>query len=203
MNNTMAFYYNPMSRGRIAHWMLEEVGASYETKILKWETLDQKSPEYLKINPMGKVPSLVHKDVVITENAAICAYLADVFPKSKMAPEINDPQRGSYYRWLFFAASLLEPAMLDKTNPRPGDLKSSQLGHGSYNDVVTTLEKAVAKGYLVGDHFTAADLYMASNLEWFIFTKALEAKPVFTSYIKLCQDRPSHKSFLQKAGSFT
>lgn len=199
----MTFYYNPMSRARIAHWMLEEVGASYETKVLNWDTQDQKSPEYLKINPMGKIPCLVHNDVVITENAAICAYLADAFPDSKMAPLINDPQRGSYYRWLFFVASCVEPAMLDKTHPRQGELQPTQLGHGSYNDVVNTLEKAIANGFLIADHFTAADLYLASNLEWFIFTKTLEPKPVFTTYIKQCQNRPSYHRFIELSGAYT
>lgn len=199
-NDKITFYYNPMSRGRISHWMLEEVQANYEIKLLKWETSDQKSAEYLKINPMGKIPSIVHKNVVITENAAICAYLADIFPKANLAPSITDPQRGSYYRWLFFTASCLEPAMLDKTNPRKDNPKPSQLGHGSYQDVVNNLEKAVAQGYLIGQQFTAADLYLSANLQWFILSKVIEPKEIFLSYIQRCQDRPAHKRFLDQAG---
>ena len=138
-NNKITFYYNPMSRGRISHWMLEEVGADYETKILKWETNDQKSPEYLKINPMGKIPAIVHQNVVVTENAAICAYLADLFPEKHLAPVIDDPLRGSYYRWLFFVATCMEPAILDKTHPRKDSPKPNMLGHGTYEDLVRTL----------------------------------------------------------------
>jgi glutathione S-transferase len=202
VSEKILFYYNPMSRGRIAHWMLEEAGAPYEIKKLNWETGDHKSNDYLKINPMGKIPAIVHQKVVVTENAAICAYLADAFPQANLAPAVDSPMRGSYYRWLFFAASCLEPAMLDKTNPRPEGPKASQLGYGSYEDVVRTLEGAVAKGFLLGDQFTAADVYLASNLEWFIFTKALDAKPVFKSYIEKCQNRPAYKRFIDQAGSF-
>ncbi|MCB0415599.1 MAG: glutathione S-transferase, partial [Bdellovibrionales bacterium] len=177
------FYYNPQSRGRISHWMLEEVGANYEIKSLKWDSKDQKSAEYLKINPMGKIPAIVHKNNIVTENAAICAYLADIFPQAKMAPSLEDPKRGSYYRWFFFAASCIEPAMWDKTHPRQNNPQPSQLGHGSYEDVVRTLELAVADGFLLRDQFSAADLYLASNLEWYLFSKVLEPKPVFTNYI--------------------
>ncbi len=202
MSEKILFYSNPRSRGRIAHWMLEEVGAEYETKILNWDNSEQKSPEYLKINPMGKVPAIIHKEVVITENAAICAYLADAFPNSKMAPTTTDPQRGAYYRWLFFAATCLEPAMLDKPYPRAGNPESSRLGYGNYDDVVKTIDIGIANGYLVKNQFTAADLFLASSLEWYIFSKAIEPKPRYTNYIKLCQNRPSFKQFNEKAGSF-
>ena len=146
MSNKVTFYYNPMSRGRIAHWMLEEVQAEYEIKLLNWETKDHKSPEYLKINPMGKIPAIVHKGVVTTETAAICAYLADAFPDAQLAPSINDPKRGAYYRWLFFTASCLEPAMTDRKHPRIEPVSASQLGYGSHEDVVSTLEKAISAG---------------------------------------------------------
>ncbi len=200
MTDKIKFYYNPMSRGRIVHWMLEEVEADYEIKAMKWETGDHKSAEYLKINPMGKIPAIEHKGVVVTECAAICAYLADVFPKANMAPAMNDPQRGAYYRWLFFAASCIEPAMLDKTNPRTNDPKTAFMGHGNYEDVVATMEKAVANGFLVPGKFTAADLYMASQIEWGIFSKTLEPKPVFVKYINLCKDRPGYRRYMEQAG---
>ncbi len=202
MAEKILFYYNPMSRGRITHWMLEEVGADYEIKKLNWETADHKSPEYLKINPMGKIPAIVHKNTVVTENAAICAYLADTFPQANLAPDLDDPKRGSYYRWRFFAASCLGPAMLNKTNPRKDGPKSSQLGHGSYEDVVRTLEQAVSGRFLLGDQFTAADLYVSSNLEWYLFTKVLEANPIFIEYIKNCQNRPGYKRYIEQAGTF-
>jgi glutathione S-transferase len=201
-DSKITFYYNPMSRGRIAHWMLEEVDAPYEIKLLKWETKDHKSAEYLKINPMGKVPAIVHKGVVVTENAAICTYLADVFPQAGLAPAVNDPTRGSYYRWLFFAASNVEPAMLDKTNPRKDSPEANHLGHGSYQDVVSTLETAVSNDFLCANKFTTADLYMASILEWYIFTKVLDPKPIFQKYIQRCKDRPAYRRFEEQAGKF-
>lgn len=201
-NETITFYYHPQSRGRVAHWMLEEAGAKYEIKRLDLEKGEHKSPDYLKINPMGKVPTLVHRGTVITENAAICAYLADAFPQKKLAPALDDPERGAYYRWMFFAASCIEAAMLDKSHPRKGELTSSQLGHGNYHDVVATLEKAVGNGFLVKNQFTAADLYMCSYLEWYIFMKELEPKPVFTKYLLLCHDRPAYKRFTEQVGGF-
>ncbi len=198
----MTLYYNPMSRGRTVHWMLEEVKATYETKLMKLETGEHKSPEYLKLNPMGKVPTFVHKGVVITEVPAILAYLADAFPQAGLAPAVNSPERGSYYRWLFFAASNIEPAMIDLKFPRVNPPKSSQAGHGNTDDVVRTLATTLNKGYLVGDKFTAADLFMASGIEWWMFTKFLEPRPVFKQYVALCQDRPGYRSHLEKIGGF-
>ena len=200
---SIVLYHHPFSRAANTVWMLEEVGANYEIKLLKWETGEHKSPEYLKINSMGKIPAIVHRGVTVTENAAICTYLADAFPHANLAPSITDAQRGSYYRWLFFAASCLEPAMLDKSNPRQDSPAASHLGHGSYQDVVKTLEVALGSGdYLCADKFTTADLYMASNLEWYIFTKALDPKPVFQRYIQRCKDRPAYRRFEEQAGKF-
>ena len=202
MSDKITFYYNPMSRGRIAHWMLEEVGADYEIKLLKWANNDHKAPEYLKINPMGKVPAIVHKGVVVTETAAICAYLADIFPKANLAPAVSDPQRGAYYRWLFFAASCIEPAMLDKFHPRTGEPKPSHMGHGTYNDVVSVIEKIIANGFVVNNQFSTVDVFLSSNLEWNLYTKVMEPKPVITNYIAKCHDRPGFKRFMERAGSF-
>lgn len=196
------FYYNPMSRGRIVHWMLEECEAEYEIKTLKWETKDHKSPEYLKINPMGKIPSIVHKGVVVTETAAICAYLADAFPKKRLAPAVDDPRRGAYYRWLFFAAGNIEPAMMDKDFPRVGKAIPSRVGYGTYDDVVNTMEKAVSDGFLLGHQFTAADVYMASQIDWSLWNKALDPRPAFKLYLQRCHDRPAYRRFVEKAGRF-
>ena len=199
--NTVTFYYNPMSRGRIVHWMLEECGAPYEIKSLKWETQDHKSPEYLKINPMGKIPAIVHRGVAITEVSAICAYLADAFPEANLAPKLSDPLRGAYYRWLFFAASNIESAMVDKQFPRSGEgPKASHLGYGSYEDVINALELAVKDGFLLGNQFTAADLYMSSQLGWYLFMKVLDPRPAFVSYVKLCEDRPAFRRYMEQAG---
>ncbi|MEJ0058187.1 MAG: glutathione S-transferase N-terminal domain-containing protein [Terricaulis sp.] len=104
MAKDLVFYTNPMSRGRITRWMLEEIGAPYRTEVLDYGTT-MKAPEYLAVNPMGKVPAILHGDVIVTEGAAICAYLADAFPEAGLAPAVDDPLRGTYYRWLFFAAA--------------------------------------------------------------------------------------------------
>ena len=199
MNDKVIFYYNPMSRGRIVYWLLEELEADYEIKLLKWETKDHKSPDYLKINPMGQIPAIMHKGAVVTETPAICAYLADAFPKNKLAPALSDPLRGTYYRWLFFAASSLEYAMFDKKYPRKETLDPAHTGYSSYSEVINTLEGAVSNGYLTGK-FSAADVFLASAIGWGLFMKGLEARPAFENYLKLCMDRPGHKRFMEKAG---
>jgi glutathione S-transferase len=198
-NDQVTFYYNPMSRGRTVHWMLEELQIPYETKMMKWETGDHKKPEYLAINPMGKIPAITHKGVVVTEVPAILAYLADAFPQARLAPDVHSADRGPYYRWLFYAAANVEPAMVDQKHPRVNAPPASHLGHGRTEDVINTLEKAVSKGYLVGDRFTAADLFMSSTLGWFMFTGMLEKRPAFTRYVGLCQDRPSYRRHMEKS----
>ncbi len=200
MTDKITFYYNPMSRGRIVHWMLEEIGAEYETKILDWKKAEHKTPEYLKINPMGKIPTIVHKNVVITEAAAICVYLADAFPKADLAPSLTDLNRGTYLRWFFFAASCLEPAFLDTQNPRTKKVESSHLGYGSSKDTFDTLEKAIANGYILGKKFSAADIYISSSMGWGLMTKQLEPRPIFENYVKICSDRPGFARFTEKAG---
>lgn len=180
-----------MSRGLIVHWMLEEVGAEYETKILDWSKAEHKSPAYLKINPMGKIPSIVHKGVVITETAAICAYLADAFPHSKLAPRLDDPTRGTYLRALFFAASCVEPALIDRKYPRTGSPKASHLGYGTYQDTINTLEKFLAQGFILGDRFSAADVYISSLIHWSLMQNNLDSKPIYKLYVEKCMDRPA------------
>ena len=113
MADELVLYTNPRSRGRVARWMLEEVGAPYQTEILDYGTT-MKAPAYLAINPMGKVPALRHNNIVVTESAAICAYLADAFPDAGLAPPPHDPMRGPYYRWLFFAAGPFEASASNK-----------------------------------------------------------------------------------------
>ena len=200
MSEKITFYYNPMSRGRIVHWMLEEVEVDYETKILTWEKGDHKQPEYLRLNPMGKIPTIVHRDVVVTECAAICAYLADAFPEKELAPATGDPARGTYYRWLFFAAGCVEPALLERSHPRNDPVDPAQLGWGSYEDTVKTLEKAVSNGFVLGDRFSAADVYIGSQIGWGLFTRDLEPRAAFQNYVALCAERPAYKRYMEKAG---
>lgn len=193
-DNTLVYYTNPMSRGRTPHWMLEEIGEPYETKVLSFDKKEHKAPAYLAINPMGKIPTLVHRGVVITESAAICAYLADAFPAKKLAPALNDPMRGVYLRWFFFAASCVEPAIIDKMLNRPMPEREGSLGYGKLSDVLNTLETALKPGpFLCGDHFTAADVYLCSQLGFAAMVKAIDLSPSFQTYMARCAERPAYK----------
>lgn len=191
----LVFYTNPMSRGRIIRWMLEEVGQAYETRILRWETGDAKSADYLAVNPMGKVPAIVHDGVVVTECAAICAYLADVFPDAGLAPPAHSTLRGPYYRWLFFGAGPIEQAVGAKAvNMEPTIDQRRMLGFGCLEDVLGAVESAVKdRAYLVGDSFTAADLYLASHLSWGMNFGTIEKRPAFEAYAETHLQRPAAK----------
>jgi glutathione S-transferase len=192
MSDELLFYTNPMSRGRIVRWMLEEVGRPYRTELLDYGTT-MKAPAYLAINPMGKVPALRHGDTVVTEGAAICCYLADAFPAAGLAPPPGDRLRGPYFRWLFFAAGPLEAAA---TNQALGlevpPERKAMAGYGSLADVLATLEAALAdRDYLVGDRFTAADLYVGSHLGWGMAFGTLDRRPAFERYHARLAARPA------------
>lgn len=187
----LIFYTNPQSRGRIARWMLEEVGASYKTKVLEYGA-EMKSEPYLKINPMGKVPSIVHKNRVVTECAAICVYLADAFPRANLAPPPSD--RHSYYRWLFFAAGPLEAAVSNQSIgfEIPED-KQSMIGYGNYALVIDTLEKTIAATpYITGESFSAADLYVGSHLDFGLSFKTIPDKKIFIDYVDKLKKRQAY-----------
>jgi len=192
MTTGLVFYTNPMSRGRIARWMLEEVGQPYETVLLDYATT-MKAPEYLAINPMGKVPAIRHGDVVVTEAAAICAYLADAFPSAGLAPPANDPRRGTYYRWLFFGAGPVEAATTNHAlwfvlPPERG----RTAGYGSMQAVLDALEVAVSRGpYLLGEQFSAADIYLGSHIGWGTRMGNLEMRPAFQPYLERIMSRPA------------
>lgn len=191
MSATITFFHNPMSRARIVHWMLEEVGAPYETRVLSLEKNEHKAPEYLAVNPMGKVPAIVHRGTVVTEAAAICTYLADAFPAAGLAPAAADPRRGTYLRWLFFGAGCVEPALVDRMFARPPVERPGALGYGSYEATLHALELAIAPGWILGSQFSAADVYVGSQIVWGLMTKALEARPAFEQYAARCHTRPA------------
>ena len=190
MSKDLVLYTNPMSRGRIARWMLEETGVDYRVEVLGDAV---KSPEYLKVNPMGKVPAIQHGDVVVTEAAAICAYLADAFPEAGLAPPAN--ARGAYYRWLFFAAGPLEAATLNHSLgfEVPAELERSA-GYGTLQAVIDTLEGALSGGpYVAGESFSAADVYVGAHIGWGMhLMKTIEPRPVFEDYWKRVGERPAH-----------
>jgi glutathione S-transferase len=192
VSDELVFYTNPMSRGRIVRWMLEEVGQPYRTELLDYGTT-MKAPEFLAINPMGKVPTLRHRDTIVTEGAAICAYLADAFPEACLAPPHGDRLRGPYYRWLFFAAGPLEAAW---TNHALGFIvppeRERMIGYGNFAAVLDTLEGAVSQGpYLAGDTFTAADLYVGSQLGFGLQFGMIEKRPAFVEYVGRLSARPA------------
>lgn len=187
---TLTFYTNPMSRGRIVRWMLEETGAPYETVMLDYAT-SMKAPDYLAINPMGKVPAIVHDGRIVTECAAICAYLADAIPAAGLAPAAA--ARADYYRWLFFAAGPLEQAI---TNRSMGfattDAQSRMAGYGSFDLAVDTLERALAgKTFVAGDAFTAADVYVGAQVGWGLQFGTLPKRDVFVAYWQGLEARPA------------
>lgn len=203
MSDEITFYHNPMSRGRIVHWMLEEVGAPYRIQLLDFEKREHKRPEFLSVNPMGKIPCIVHRGTIITEAAAICTYLADAFAAAQLAPTIHDPARGTYLRWLFFGASCIEPALIDRTFSRPMPERPGALGYGSYEDVLNALEKALAPGpFILGERFSAADVYVSSQIGWGLMTKSLEPRPAFQDYVARTGQRPAFKRFVAQNQSF-
>jgi glutathione S-transferase len=192
MSDELVFYTNPMSRGRTVRWMLEEIGQPYRTELLDYATT-MKAPEYLAINPMGKVPALRHGDTVITESAAICAYLADAFPNAGLAPPTGHHLRGPYFRWLFFAAGPLEAAW---TNQAMGFTvppeRERMVGYGNFSAVLSALEGAVSKvPYLTGDNFTAADVYVGSQLGFGLQFGMIEKRAAFVDYVARTSARPA------------
>ena len=190
MSKDLVFYTNPMSRGRIIRWMLEEVGQPYDTQILDYAST-LKSPEYLAINPMGKIPAIRHGDTVVTEAAAICAYLADAFPQAGLAPPTTE--RGDYYRWLFFAAGPIEQAITAKNfgfEPKPEQQRMA--GFGSLAHALEALESAVAgKQFITGGKFSAADVYVGAQIGWGLQFGTIDARPAFTAYSQGLRSRPA------------
>lgn len=178
----LTFYTNPMSRGRIVRWMLEEVGAPYETVLLEYAA-SMKAPEFLAINPMGKVPAIVHYGRVVTEVAACCAYLAEAFPEAGLAPTADE--RADYFRWLFFAAGPVEAAVTERTlGVEITPDKEMMVGYGNYDRMVDVLEHAVsAHPYIAGDRFTAADVYVGSQVGWGVQFGTLPKRDAFDAYL--------------------
>lgn len=192
MADDLIFYTNPMSRGQIVRWMLEEVGAPYETQILGYGT-SMKDPAYLAINPMGKVPAIIHNGRTVTECAAICAYLADAFPTAGLAPAAAD--RADYYRWMFFAAGPVEQAITAKSlGFEPAADQQRMAGFGSLAAVLDALEGAVAgKAFVAGDRFSAADVYVGSQIDWGLQFGTIPSRPAFEAYVAPLRDRAGYQ----------
>ncbi len=184
-------YYCPQTRAETSLWINEELGGVCDIKLVNIRAGDHKKPDFLAINPMGKVPALVHDGVAVTESAAVCAYLADAFADKGLAPALSDPKRGAYYRWLFFAPSVVEPMMLDKL----GGVKRENpvsAGHGREEDVLGTLKAALSeKPYLLGDKATAADIVLGSTLNFAMIFGAIEKQEPFVAYAERLTARPA------------
>jgi glutathione S-transferase len=191
----LVLYTNPMSRGRIARWMLEEVGAPYRTEIVQYGP-QMRSSDYLALNPMGKVPTLTHGAAVVTECAAICAYLADAFPQANLAPTTDDPARGAYFRWMFFAAGPVEAAVTNKSMGwEPPEDRRGMVGYGSFQQTLDTVEKAIGGGpFLLGDRFSAVDVYFGSQIIWGVQFGTMDKRPAFEAYAARLTARPAYQS---------
>lgn len=196
MSQEIVFYFNPRSRAQMVHWMLEEVGVPYKTVLVDFQKQEHKTPEFLAINPMGKLPTIVYDGVTVTETAAIITFLADMFPQAGLAPAANDPKRGTYYRWLYFAAGCFEPALLDTMLKRPEVEQKAAVGYGSYPEVLNALKGALTPGpYLLGDTFSAADVYVGSEINWAMMFGApgLKGEKVFDDYVARITARPAYQ----------
>lgn len=188
------FYTNAQSRGRIVHWMLEELGEPYQTEWIEYGE-QMKGAAYRKINPMGKVPALKHKGAVITEAPAICTYLALSFPAKKLIPPKGDPRLAAFTRWMFFAAAPLEMAVTARSMgwEVPVD-RQATVGFGNYQDVLQALELAVKPGpFICGEQFTAVDVYLGSAIMWGMQFGTVEKRPVFEKYVAGLVSRPALK----------
>ena len=186
------FYTNPMSRGQTARWALHEAGAEYEQHILDYPT-SMKAPEYLVINPMGKVPAIVHDGNVVTECAAICAYLADAFPEAGLQP--TPSERADYFRWLFFAAGPVESAITNHYMKwEPTEEQQRMAGYGTYDKMVEVLDGALqGRDFICGSRFTAADIYVGAQVDWGVQFGTLPSNPVFVAYAERLRERPAYK----------
>ena len=192
MSHGLVLYTNPRSRGRIVRWMLEETGADYDTRVIEYGPA-MKAPEYLAINPMGKVPAIVHGDVVVTECAAICAYLADAFADAGLAPPTAE--RGAYYRWLFFAAGPLEQAIINTAlGVDVPEERKGMVGYGSLPLALDALETAVAgDGFVAGERFSAADVYVGSQIAWGLQFGTIDRREAFVAYADRVTNRDAYR----------
>ena len=196
----LTLYHAAPSRSSIALWMLEELGQPYDIHLISFKKGENRTPEFLAINPMGKLPVVKHGDMIITEAAAICTYLADEFPQAKLNIPVGNPAQGVYLKWLFFGPSCFEPAITERAFPRKEPPPRSTLGFGDVDTVMEVLAKAAsaADPYLMGRQFTAADVIIGSGLRWATVFKLIPERPEFTGYIARLNERPALKRSVEK-----
>ena len=187
----LIFYHNPQSRGRIVRWMLEEVGADYDTEVIPYD--EMKSERYLAIHPLGKVPAIKHRGHVLTECAAICAYLADVFPEAALGP--LDDEKADYYRWLFYAAGPLEAAISNQAMGwQVPPERERMFGYGNFDKAIAAIDELLSlRDYVCGDRFTAADVYVGSQIMFPLQFGMLPERNSFLKYRDRLQARDAYK----------
>jgi glutathione S-transferase len=187
----LTFFHSPNTRSTGVYILLQELGAPFELKVVDMKKGEQRKPEYLAVNPMGKVPAIKHGDALVTEQVAVFIYLADLFPVAGLAPAIGDPLRGPYLRWLAFYGSSFEPAVVDRSQKRePGPASMSP--YGDYDTMLKTLTDQLGKGtYLLGERFTAADVLWGTALRWMTMFKLVPDLPVVMAYVERVNARPS------------
>jgi glutathione S-transferase len=187
----LTFYTNPQSRGRIVRWMLEEVGQPYDTEVIAYDRL--KDPAYLAVNPMGKIPAISHRGHVVTECAAICAYLADTFPDTGLGP--RDGEKADYYRWFFYAAGPVEAAVSNQAMGWvPPPERERMFGYGNFDRVVTVLDDLLSgRDYVCGERFTAADVYLGSQIMFPMQFGMLDKRDSFVRYAERLHQRDAYK----------
>jgi glutathione S-transferase len=201
---SLTLYHASPSRSSITLWMLEELGEPYDIKLLSLKNGDNLKPDYLAVNPMGKVPALRHGDTAITEVAAICTYLADEFPQAGLNVPVGSPRRGAYLKWLFFGPSCIEPAVIDRAAPRREEAKRAMLGYGNYDTVMDVAAKAVEQGpYIMGEQFTAADVVIGSQIRWGMMFKIIPERKEFLDYAARLSSRPAAKRAEAKDHEFS
>lgn len=188
----LTLYHASPSRSSIVLWMLEELGQPYDIHLLSLSNGDNRKPDYLAINPMGKVPALKHGDTIITEVAAICTYLADEFPAAKLNVPVGTPRRGVYLKWLFFGPGCMEAAVIDRAAPRKEEPRRAMLGYGDFDTTMNVIARAVEKGpWLMGEQFTAADVVIGSNVRWGMMFNMVPERKEFVDYASRIAARPA------------
>jgi glutathione S-transferase len=195
----LTLYHAVPSRSSVVLWMLEEIGAPYDIELLRLSEGENLKPDYLAVNPLGKVPALRHDGTVITEVAAICTYLADAFPQKKLNVPLGTPRRGAYLKWLFFGPSVIEPAMTDRAFPRKEAPRAAALGWRDFDTVLDVVAGALDQGdWLMGDQFTAADVVIGAGLRWGMMFKLIPERREFTDYAARIAARPAAQSAAAK-----
>jgi glutathione S-transferase len=194
----VTLFHSPNTRSTGVLTLLQELNADYELHVLNMTANDQRKSDYLAINPMGKVPAILHGEALVTEQVAIYLYLADLYPEAQLAPVIGDPLRGPYLRWMVFYGSCFEPAVVDRSQKRePAPLSTSP--YGDFDTMLGTLTDQLSKGeYLLGHRFTALDVLWGSALTWTTMFKLVPTLPVIQTYVERFNARPSVKWVREK-----